>query len=122
MVFDAVSLVPVAGCSCTLAVHLVMQVANVSASFVPLPIMKLQKLANGDAYLATGGPRKSRAFETLSRILVALIAAALMFFCLLMTPAALSPFIDELLGWCIAGVVGLVIFIAVLGAVEWLMD
>ena len=84
--------------------------------------MKNQKFASGDAYLPTMRRSESRAFDALSRILVVLVVAALLFFGLLLMPAQFDSLIDELLGWCVAGVAVVVAFIVVVSLLERLTD
>ena len=84
--------------------------------------MKNQKFASDDAYPPIARRVESRAFDALSRILVVLIAAALLFFGLLLAPAELDSLIDVLLGWCVAGVAAVVAFIVAMGLFERLTD
>lgn len=84
--------------------------------------MKNQKFASDDAYSPAMKRGDSRAFDALSRILVVLMGAALLFSGLLLAPTEFDSVIDELLGWCVAGVAVVVAFIVVMGLVEQLTD
>lgn len=84
--------------------------------------MKNQKLASDEAYSSAARRGESRAFDTLSRILVALMGAALLFFALLLAPSAFGSLLEELLGWCIAGLAVVVAFIVVVGLIQRLTD
>jgi hypothetical protein len=84
--------------------------------------MKNQKFASDDAYSPAMKRGDSRAFDALSRILVVLMGAALLFSGLLLAPTEFDSVIDELLGWCIAGVAVVVALIVVMGLVEQLTD
>ena len=83
--------------------------------------MKNQKYASDDAYASAecGG---GRSFNTLSRILVTLMSASVIFFALLFFPMEFSPLMEELLGWCVAGLVGVLVGIVVVGLIEQLAD
>lgn len=83
--------------------------------------MKNQKLASDDAY-SPANAGVSRSFDMLSRILVALMCAALVFFALLLVPGYLAPVMEELLGWCVAGLAAVLAFIVVVGFIERLED
>lgn len=63
-----------------------------------------------------------RSFETLSRILTALMCASVIFFALLFLPVELSPMMEKLTGWCVAGLVAALVCILVVGLVEQLAD
>jgi mannose/fructose/N-acetylgalactosamine-specific phosphotransferase system component IIC len=95
--------------------------ASSGFSFNFFLIMKNQKLVSDHAYPAAnlGG---IRSFDTLSRILVALMCAAVVFFALLLVPLEFAPLIEEILGWCIAGLAAILAFIVVVGLVEQLAD
>lgn len=83
--------------------------------------MKNQKLISHDVYFpAAGGV--SRSFDTLSRILVTLMCVSVIFFALLFFPVDLSPLMEELTGWCVAGLVGALVCIVVVGFIEQLAD
>ena len=83
--------------------------------------MKNQKLASQDAYSSADcGERRS--FDTLSRILVTLMCASVIFFALLFVPVDISPLMETLLGWCVAGLVGALVCIVVVGLFEQLAD
>jgi uncharacterized membrane protein len=84
--------------------------------------MKTQKFATDDAYSPALRHSESRAFDALSRILVVLMGAAFVFFGFLLAPAEWSSVTDELLGWCVAGVVAVVALIVVVGLIERLTD
>jgi hypothetical protein len=84
--------------------------------------MNNQKFGSDDAYSRGVRPGNSRSFDALSRILVVLMGAALLFFGLLLVPAEFDVLIDELLGWCVAGVAIVVAFIVAVSLVERLTD
>jgi hypothetical protein len=84
--------------------------------------MNNQKFGSDDAYPRGVRPGNSRSFDALSRILVVLMGAALLFFGLLLVPAEFDVLIDELLGWCVAGVAIVVAFIVAVSLVERLTD
>ncbi len=83
--------------------------------------MKNQKFASDDAY-SSADFGEGRSFNTLSRILVALMCASIIFFALLFFPVEFSPLMEELLGWCVAGLVGVLVGIVVVGLIEQLAD
>lgn len=83
--------------------------------------MKNQKFASHDVY-STANSGDSRSFDTLSRILVTLMCASVVFFALLFFPVDLSPLMEKLMGWCVAGLVGVLVCIAVVGVIEQLAD
>lgn len=84
--------------------------------------MKNHNLANDDAYSPPAHRRENLSFDTWSRILVTLICAAVLFFALLLAPAELGFAIEELLGWCMAGLAAVVAFIVAIGLIEQLTD
>lgn len=84
--------------------------------------MKNQKLASDDAYSSAGTRAGSRAFDTLSRILVALMGATFLFFALLLAPEVFGSVLEELLGWCVAGLAAVVAFIVAVGLIQRLTD
>lgn len=83
--------------------------------------MKNQKFASNDAYTPADGG-ESRSFDTLSRILVTLMCASVIFFALLFLPVELSPLMEKLMEWCVAGVLVVLVGIVVVGLVEQLAD
>lgn len=83
--------------------------------------MKNQKFASHDAY-SSADSGEARSFDTLSRILVALMCASVIFFALLFVPVDLSPLMEKLMGWCVAGLVGALVCIVVVGLIEKLAD
>ena len=97
------------------------QLFALAAVFLPLRFfMEHQKFASHDAYPPAAG--ESRSFDTLSRILVTLMCAAIIVFALLMLPVSLSPLMENLLGWCVAGLLGALVSIVVVGLIEHLAD
>jgi hypothetical protein len=84
--------------------------------------MKNQKLASDDAYCASANAGESRSFDTLSRILVALMCAAVLFCVLLLIPAEVAAVMEELLGLCVAGLVAVLAFIVVAGLIGQSVD
>ena len=84
--------------------------------------MKNQKLASDDAYASSANFGESRSFDTLSRILVALMGSAVVFFALLLVPVELAPVMEELLRWAIAGMAAVLAFIVVMGLIEQFAD
>jgi hypothetical protein len=87
----------------------------------PSLFMKNQKLASDDAY-SSANPAESRSFNMLSRILVALMCAAVLFFALLLAPVEFASVMEELLGWCVIGLAAVLAFIVVMRLVEQLAD
>lgn len=83
--------------------------------------MKNQKFASHEAY-PSADCGEGRSFDTLSRILVTLMCASLIFFALLFFPVELFPLMEKLMGWCVAGLVGTLVCIVVLGLIEQLVD
>ena len=83
--------------------------------------MKNQKFASHEAY-SPADFGAGRSFDTLSRILVTLMCAAVIFFALLFFPVELSPLMEKLMGWCVAGLVGALVCIVVVGFIEQLAD
>lgn len=83
--------------------------------------MKNQKFASHEAY-SPADCGEGRTFDTLTRILVTLMFASAIFFALLFFPVELSPLIEKLLGWCVAGLVGILVCIVVVGLIEQLAD
>ena len=83
--------------------------------------MKNQKFASHDV-CSTANSGESRSFDTLSRILVTLMCASVVFFALLFLPVDLSPLMEKLMGWSVAGLVGVLVCIAVVGVIEQLAD
>ena len=65
-------------------------------------------------------PRESRSFDTLSRILVALMCAAVAFFAILLVPVELAPVVEELLGWVVASLAAGLAFAVVIGFIKQL--
>ena len=63
-----------------------------------------------------------RSFDTLSRILTALMCASVIFFALLFLPVELSPLMERLTGWCVAGLLAALVCIVVVGLIEQLAD
>ena len=84
--------------------------------------MKNQQLASDDAHPSSANPRESRSFDTLSRILVALMCAAVALFALLLVPVKLAPVVEELLEWVVASLAAGLAFIVVIGFIEQLAD
>ena len=84
--------------------------------------MKNQQLASDDAHPSSANPRESRSFDTLSRILVALMCAAVALFALLLVPVKLAPVVEELLEWVVASLASGLAFIVVIGFIEQLAD
>ena len=83
--------------------------------------MKNHKFASDDAHSSAHyGERRS--FDTLSRILVTLMCASVIFFALLFSPVELAPLMEKILGWCVAGLVGVLVCIVVVGLIEQLAD
>jgi hypothetical protein len=95
-----------------------------SAVFLSIPLffMKNQNFAGDDAYASPSNRDESLSFDTLSRILVALMCAAILFFGRLLAPVELGFVIEELLGWCMAGLAAVVAFIVAVGLIERLTD
>jgi mannose/fructose/N-acetylgalactosamine-specific phosphotransferase system component IIC len=89
--------------------------------FQSFPFMKNQKLASDDAY-SSANPAESRSFNMLSRILVALMCAAVLFFALLLVPVEFDSVMEELLGWCVIGLAAVLAFIVVMGLIEQIAD
>ena len=83
--------------------------------------MKNQKFASHEAYTPADFGA-GRSFDTLSRILVTLMCASVIFFALLFFPVELSPLMETLTGWCVAGLVGALVCIVVVGLIEQLAD
>jgi len=83
--------------------------------------MKNQKFASDDSY-ASADCGEGRSFNTLSRILVTLMCASVIFFALLFFPMEFSPLVEELLGWCVTGLVGVLVGIVVVGFIEQLAE
>ena len=83
--------------------------------------MKNQKFANHDAH-ASADCGSGRSSDTLSRILMALMCASVIFFALLFLPVELSPLMEKLTGWCVAGLVAALVCIVVVGLIEQLAD
>ena len=83
--------------------------------------MKNQKFASHQA-CSPPDYGTGRSFDTLSRILVTLMCASVVFFALLFFPVDLSPLMEKLMGWCVAGLVGVLVCIAVVGVIEQLAD
>ena len=83
--------------------------------------MKNQKFASHEAYTPADFGA-GRSFDTLSRILVTLMCASVIFFALLFFPVELSPLMEKLTGWCVAGLVGALVCIVVVGLIEQLAD
>ena len=84
--------------------------------------MKNQQLASDDAHPSSANPRESRSFDTLSRILVALMCAAVALFALFLVPVKLAPVVEELLEWVVASLAAGLAFIVVIGFIEQLAD
>ena len=83
--------------------------------------MKNQKFATHDA-CSPADSGVSRSFDTLSRILVTLMCASVIFFAFLFFPVELSPLMENLMGWCVAGLVGALVCIVVVGLIEQFAD
>ena len=83
--------------------------------------MKNQNFASDDAY-SSADCGEGRSFDMLSRILVTLICASVIFFALLFFPVEFSPLMEKLLGWCVTGLVGVLVSIVVVGLIEQLAD
>ena len=83
--------------------------------------MKNQKFASDDAY-SSAECGEIQSFDMLSRILVTLMCASIIFFALLFFPVEFSPLMEKLLGWCVAGLVGVLLCIVVVGLTEQLAD
>ena len=83
--------------------------------------MKNQKFANYQAG-SPAGYGMGRSFDTLSRILVTLMCASVIFFALLFFPLELSPLMEKLTVWCAAGLVGILVCIVAVGLIEQLAD
>lgn len=84
--------------------------------------MNNQNFAGDDAHSFPAHRRESLAFDTLSRILVALMCAAILFFGLLLAPAELGTLIEELVVWCMAALAAVVALIVALGLIERLTE
>lgn len=84
--------------------------------------MKNQQLASDDAPPSSANPRESRSFDTLSRILVALMCAAVAFFAILLVQVELAPVVEELLAWVVASLAAGLAFIVVIGFLEQRAD
>jgi hypothetical protein len=87
-----------------------------------LSFMKNQKFASDDVYPPGARPRDSQTFDALAQVLIVLMGAAFLFFALFLVPAEFDAFIDELPGWCVAGVAAAVAFIVAMGLLERLKD
>ena len=83
--------------------------------------MKNQKFASDDA-CSSAECGETQSFDMLSRILMTLMCASVIFFALLFFPAEFSPLMEKLLGWCVAGLVGVLLCIVVVGLIEQLAD
>lgn len=83
--------------------------------------MKNQKFASYEAH-SPADCGAGRSFDTLSRILTALICASVTFSALLFLPVELSPLMEKLTGWCVAGLVAALVCIVVVGLIEQLAD
>jgi hypothetical protein len=108
----------------TRRIDVAVQGSVLSAVFLPklCSFMKNPKLASDDAYSPAARRGESPAFNTLSRILVAMMGAAFLFFGLLLAPPEFGAVIDELLEWFALGLAAIVAFIVFMGLVERLTD
>jgi len=83
--------------------------------------MDREDLVSEHAYPAvdSGG---SASFDMLSRFLLALMCATVVFFALLLFPVEFGPFIEVILGWCVAGLAAVLAFIVVAGLIDQFAD
>lgn len=84
-------------------------------------LMKNQKFASPGTH-PPAGYGAGRSFDTLSRILTALMCASVVFFALLFLPVELTPLMERLTGWCVAGLLAALVCIVVVGLIEQLAD